>query len=325
MFFRSKILVWCLLCGVLAAMSQKSFAAEWPNGVVKIVVPFPSGGTTDMAARLIAEELTKTLGQQVMVDNRPGGNTQIGTDVVAKAKPDGQTLLLSTSPFAILAALYPKLPYDPVRDFEPVLLIAQNPMVLVANPFAPAKTVQEIVAQSKAKPRSVNIASVGTTGMSHMSSELFAAVGRIEVTNVPYKGTGQALPDLIGGHVSYFFDNPSSSLPHIKSGKLRAIATTGSKRSPALQEVPTMAESGFPGFETVNWYGLFAPAKTSPQILDRLNEEIRKILKRPEILERLAKDAVEPLGSSRVEARIFIQKDIEKWTKVVKERGIKPD
>jgi tripartite-type tricarboxylate transporter receptor subunit TctC len=325
MIFRTRIATLCLMCVMAATISQTSFAADWPSGIVRIVTPFPAGGTTDMAARLIAEELSKTLGQQVIVDNRPGGNTQIGTDLVAKAKPDGHTLLLSTSPYAVLAALYPKLPYDPKRDLEPVILIAQAPLVLVANPSVPAKTVQEMVAQSKAKPRSILMASTGTTGLSYMSSALFAAEARIDMTMVPYKGTGQVLPDLMGGHVSYFFDNPSSSIQLIKAGKLRAIAFTGAKRSPILPDVPTMAESGFPGFETVVWYGLFAPAKTPPKILDRLNEEIRKILKRPDIIERLMNDAVEPIGSSRPAARSFVHKDIDKWTKVVKEQGINPE
>jgi tripartite-type tricarboxylate transporter receptor subunit TctC len=309
----------------VAIVSQNSMAADWPSGVVRIVTPFPPGGTTDMVARLMAEELTKVLGQQVMVENRPGANTQIGTDFVAKAKPDGHTLLLSTSPYAVLAALYPKLPYDAKRDLEPVTVIAQAPLVLIANPAVPAKTVQEMVAQSKAKPGSILMASTGNTGLSYMSSALFAGEAKIEMTMVPYKGSGQVLPDLMGGHVSYFFDSPSTAIPLIKTGKVRGVAFTGAKRSPILPDVPTMAESGFPGFETVVWYGLFAPAKTPTNVMDRLNREISKILKRPDIIERLIGDAVEPIGSSRATAREFIHKDIDKWTKVVQQQGIKPD
>jgi tripartite-type tricarboxylate transporter receptor subunit TctC len=325
MISRIKIVALGLLSALAVTVSQNVVAADWPNGPIKIIVPFPPGGSTDMAARLIAEELSKALGQTVLVDNRPGANTLIGTQAVAKANPDGNTLLLSTSPYALLAALYPKLPYDPVRDLEPVTMIGQNPMVLVANPSAAEKTVQGIVTQSKAKPGSIMIASVGTTGMSYMSSELFAAASRIQVTNVSYKGTGQAIPDVMAGHVPYFFDNPSSSLPFIKTGKLHAVAVTGLKRSPVLPDVPTIAESGYAGFETVNWYALFAPAKTPVNILDRLNEEVRKIISRREVAERLVKDAIEPLGTSRAEMGAFIRKDIDKWTQVVRERGIKPE
>jgi tripartite-type tricarboxylate transporter receptor subunit TctC len=325
MTFRIKTAALGLLSALTLTLAQSGIAADWPNGQIKIIVPFPPGGSTDMAARMIAEELSKTLGQPVLVDNRPGANTLIGTQAVAKANPDGNTLLLSTSPYALLAALYPKLPYDPIRDLEPVTMIGQNPMVLVANPAVAQKTVKEIVAQSKSKPGSIMIASVGTTGMSYMSSELFAAASGIQVTNVSYKGTGQAIPDVMAGHVPYFFDNPSSSLPFIKTGKLQAIATTGLKRSTSLPDVPTIAESGYPGFETVNWYALFAPAKTPANILDRLNEEVRKIIARREVADRLVKDAIEPLGTSRAEMGAFLRKDIDKWTQVVRERGIKPE
>lgn len=300
------------------------FGADWPSGVVKIVVPFPPGGTTDMAARLIAEELGKSLGQQFIVENRPGANTQIGNDAVAKSRPDGQTLLLTTTPFSIIAALYPKLPYDTIRDFEPVIRVAENGMILVGHPSAPAKNVQELLAQARADPGSVFIASVGTTGVSRMSAELFAALGQVKVTHVAYKGTGQVMPDLLGGQVKYFFDNPSSSLTHVRAGKLKILAFTGSRRSPALPDVPTMAEAGLPGYETVTWYGVLAPANTPVEVLERLNQEIARIMKRPDVVARFAHDAVDALVSTRAEFASIVRGDIDKWAKIIKEQGITP-
>lgn len=314
-----------LMIGVIAwAFAAAAAAADWPTSPVRIVVPFPPGGTTDVAARVVAEDLTRKFGQQFLVDNRPGGNTLIGTDFVAKAKPDGHTLLLAAAPFAVVAAMYPKLPFDPVKDFEPITRVAQNGMVLVAYPGAPAKTVQEVLAQARAKPGSVFIASVGTTGVSHMSAQLFAALGGVEVTHVPYKGTGQAMPDVLGGQVPYFFDNAGSSMQHIRAGKLRALAYTGAQRSPAMPDVPTMAEAGLRGYETLNWYGVFAPAQTPAAVLERLNAEIASLLKRPEVAERFAKEAVETVGDPRAEFAGFVKAEIAKWAKIVKERNLKP-
>jgi tripartite-type tricarboxylate transporter receptor subunit TctC len=313
------LLLAAALC--LAAAAQ---AADWPDGVVKMVVPFPPGGTTDQIARLLAQHLSDALGQQFIVENRPGANTQIGTDAVAKADPDGRTFLLSTAPYAIIAALYPKLPYDPLKDLAPLIRVAENGMLLVAHPSAPAKTIQQMLAVSRAKPGSLLVAKVGTTGVSALSVELLAALGKVEITSVPYKGTGQVMPNLLGGTVHYFFDNPSSSIPQVRAGKLLAVAFTGAKRSPALPDVPTVAESGLPGYETVNWYGLFAPAKTSPEILERMNQEVNRIVKRPDVAQRLERDAVEPVGGGRTEFAAFVKAEIAKWGKLAKERNIKP-
>jgi tripartite-type tricarboxylate transporter receptor subunit TctC len=300
-------------------------AADWPGGVVKTIVPFPPGGTTDQVARMVADDLSKSLGRQFIIENRPGANTQIGTDAVAKAKPDGSTFLLTTAPYAIIAALYPTLPYDPLKDLEPVIRVAENAMLLVASPAAPAKTIKDMLDVSRAKPGSLLLATVGTTGVSAMSNELFAALGKVQITSVPYKGTGQVMPDLLGGQVHYLFDNPSSSMPNVRAGKLHAVAYTGKKRSPALPHVPTVAESGLPGYETVNWYGIFAPAKTSPEILDRLNQEVNRIIKRPEVTQRLAQDAVETVGGTRAEFASVVKAEIGKWSKLAKERNIKPE
>ncbi|GGX13821.1 ABC transporter substrate-binding protein [Pigmentiphaga litoralis] len=314
----------CTLAAWPAAVFAAT-AADWPTGMVRIIVPFPPGGTTDAVARLLAEDLAKSSGKSVIVENRPGANTQIGTDAVAKAAPDGLTLLFTTSPYAIIAAMYPKLPYDPAKDLVPVVRVAENAMLLVAHPGAPAKTVRDMVALAKDKPGALTIASVGNTGMSYMSSELFAASAGIQVTHVPYKGTGQAMPDLLGGQVSYFFDNPSTSLPYVRSGKLMAIASTGRKREAALSDVPTLAEGGLTGFETVNWYGIFAPARTPAEVLDRINRDVVRFVTRPDVKERLARDSVEVVGSSRPDFASFLQKDMAKWATVVKERNIRPE
>jgi tripartite-type tricarboxylate transporter receptor subunit TctC len=313
---------------VLAAalcLATGARAAEWPNGVVKMVVPFPPGGTTDQIVRVVAEDLSKALGQPFIVENRPGANTQLGTDAVAKARPDGQTFLLSTAPYAILAALYPKLPYDPVKDLEAVVRVAENGMLLVAHPSAPGKNIQQMLEVSRAKPGALLVAQVGTTGVSSMSAELFAALGKVEITTVPYKGTGQVMPDLLGGTVHYLFDNPSSSVPMVRAGKLLAVAFTGARRSPALPDVPTVAESGLPGYETVNWYGIFAPARTPPEILERMNTEVNRIVKRPDVVQRFARDAVETLGGSRAEFAAYVKAEIEKWGRLAKTRNIKPE
>lgn len=312
-----------LAAGMLAVAGVA--AADWPSGPVRLVVPFPPGGSTDMIARLIAEELGKSLGGQFLVENRPGGNTQIGNDAVAKARSDGQTLLFTTTPFSIIAALYPKLPYDAIRDFDPVIKVAHNGMILVAHPSASAQSVQDLIAEARAKPGSVLIASVGTTGISRMSAELFAAIGQIRVTHVPYKGTGQVMPDLLGGQVKYFFDNPSSSLPHVRAGKLRVLGFTGGRRSAALPGVPTMAEAGLPGYETVTWYGVLAPARTPAEILDRLHREIARIMSRPDVVERLARDAIDVEPGSRSEFAAIVRVDIDKWSKVIRDQGIKPE
>ena len=319
---RHSLLVLAAAATLLAAPVR---AADWPAGVVRFVVPFPPGGTTDQLARILAEDLGKALGQQFIVENRPGANTQIGTDAVAKAKPDGQTFLLSTAPFAIIAALYPKLPYDPLGDLAPVVRVAENGMLLVAHPKAPAHTIRDMLAVGRAKPGALLVAQVGTTGVSSMSAELFAALGKLEITAVPYKGTGQAMPDLLGGTVHYLFDNPGSSLPQVRAGRLVAVAFTGAKRSPAMPEVPTVAESGLQGYETTNWYGLFAPAKTPAAIQDRLNQEVNRIVKGPQLAQKLAADAVEPVGGGRAEFAAFVKAEIARWGQLAKERNIKPE
>jgi tripartite-type tricarboxylate transporter receptor subunit TctC len=306
----------------MALITNVSYAA-WPEKTVKIVVPYAPGGTTDIAARLVAKKLSESFKQQFIVENRAGANTQIGTDAVAKSAPDGYTFLLTAAPFAVNAALYPKLPYNAVTDFEPITMVVQNSMVLAVNPAASEKTVKDIVAASKTK--ALSFASPGNGSMSHMSLELFGALTGGNIQHVPYKGSGQAIPDLLGNNVSFMFDNPSSILPHVKAGKLIALGYTGPKRLSALPDTPTMAEAGIAGFETINWFGLFAPAKTPAAILDQMNVEVAKALRAPDVTEVFAKDGVDVAPGSRDALGKFVKNEIEKWSKIVKTRNIKAD
>jgi len=310
----------------LLGLSFAAHAAEpWPTGVVRVITPFPPGGTADIAARLVAQEFSKTFNQQFVVENRPGANTVIGTDAVAKAKPDGQTLLVTSGPFAVIASLLPKLPYDPQRDLEPVALILQSPMLLVCSPSVPVRDFQDLLAQARAKPNSFTFASAGIGSISHMSIEFMAGIAGVQVTHVPYKGTGQIMPDLLGAQVQFFFDNPNTSIPHIRAGKLKPMVITGAKRSAVLPDVPTAADAGLKDFVTMNWFGLFAPAKTSPDIMDKLHQETARTMKRPDIIERFARDAVDVGDMSRAEYAMFIRGEIGKWAKIIRERGIKPE
>jgi tripartite-type tricarboxylate transporter receptor subunit TctC len=310
--------------GLAAVMSVATSAvAAWPEKPVKIVVPYAPGGTTDIAARLIAKKLSDAYKQQFVVENRAGANTQIGTDAVAKAAPDGYTFLLTAAPFAVNAALYAKQPYNPLTDFEPITMVVQNSMILAVNPLAAEKSLKDIVASAKTKE--LHFASAGGGSISHMSLELLGALSGGNIRHVAYKGSGQAIPDLLGNNVSFMFDNPSSIMPHVKSGKLVALAYTGPKRSAALPNVPTMAEAGVAGFETINWFGLFAPAKTPVTILDQMNVEVGKALRAPDVAEIFTKDGVDVSPGSREAFGRFVKSEIDKWTKIVKERNIKVD
>lgn len=311
------------LAAWLTTIAPMDAHAVWPEKPVKLVVPYAPGGTTDIAARLVAKKLSDSFKQQFIVENRAGANTQIGTDAVAKSAPDGYTFLVTAAPFAINPSLYPKLPYDTLKDFEPVTLMVQNSMVLAVNPSAPEKSVKDLVSAAKTKP--LAFASAGNGSISHMSLELLASLSGGNIQHVPYKGSGQAIPDLLGGNVLYMFDNPSSILPQVKAGKLVALAYTGAKRSPAIPNVPTMAEAGVAGFETVNWFGMFAPARTPTEILDKMNVEVAKALRATDVVEQFAKDGVEVSPSSRAEFGRFIQNEIVKWGKIVRERNIKAD
>ncbi len=302
------------------------FAQTYPNHAIRLVVPFPAGGTTDILARDVAKRLTDTLGQAVVVDNRPGAGGNIGADMVAKAAPDGYTLLMGTvGTHAINPSLYAKMPYDHIKDFVPVVLVAGVPNVLVVNPSVPVNSVADLIKLAKTKPGAINFASSGSGTSIHLSGELFKAMAGVDMTHVPYKGSSPALADLMGGQVQIMFDNLPSSLALIKSGKLRAVAVTSLKRAPALPDVPTIAESGLPGFEASSWFGLLAPAGTPAPIVVRLNAEVNKYLQSPEGKDQLLAQGAEVAGGSPEQFVAHIRAETDKWAKVVKISGAKVD
>jgi tripartite-type tricarboxylate transporter receptor subunit TctC len=289
-------------------------------------VPFPAGGTTDILARAVAQKLSETWGQQVIVDNRPGAGGNIGSELVAKAPPDGYTLLMGTvGTHAINPSLYAKMPYDHVKDFVPVILVAGVPNVLVVNPSLPINSVQELIAYGKANPNKLNFASSGNGTSIHLSGELFRTMTGVQMTHVPYKGSSPALTDLIGGQVQLMFDNLPSSLQFIKAGKLRALAVTSLARSQALPDLPTLAESGLPGFEASSWFGVLAPAGTPADIVAKLNGAVAAWLASPAAKEQLAAQGAIAAGGSPDAFVKHIADESAKWAKVVKASGAHVD
>ena len=311
---------------VMVCVAPGAFAQAYPNHVIRLVVPFPAGGTTDILARAAAQKLTESLGQPVVVDNRPGAGGNIGADVVAKSAPDGYTLLMGTvGTHAINPSLYTKMPYDHVKDFVPVVLVAGVPNVLVVNPSVPVNSVADLIKLAKSKPGAINFASSGSGTSIHLSGELFKTMAGVDMTHVPYKGSAPALTDLIGGQVQVMFDNLPSALPQIKGGKLRAIAVTSLKRAPVLPDVPTISESGLPGFEASSWFGVLAPAGTPAPIVARLNSEVNKWLQSPEAREQLLAQGAVAAGGTPEQFAAHIRSETEKWAKVVKASGAKVD
>jgi tripartite-type tricarboxylate transporter receptor subunit TctC len=313
-----------LALAALASIAMPAHAQTYPAKPVRLVVPFPAGGTTDILARAAAQRLSETLGQQVIVDNRPGAGGNIGSELVARAAPDGYTLLMGTvGTHAINVSLYPKLPYDPVKDFTPIVLVAGVPNVLVVNPSLPAQSVAELIAYAKANPGKLNFASSGSGTSIHLSGELFKVLTGVQMTHVPYKGSAPALTDLVGGQVQLMFDNLPSSLAFIKAGKLRALAVTSKTRAAALPEVPTMVEAGVPDFEASSWFGMLAPAGTPRDIVVRINAEVAKWLATPEAREKLAGQGAIAAGGSSEDFARHIASETAKWAKVVKASGAK--
>jgi tripartite-type tricarboxylate transporter receptor subunit TctC len=299
-------------------------AQTYPSKAVRLIVPFAAGGSTDIIGRTVAQKLSETWGQPVIVDNRPGGSTVIGTDAVAKAPPDGYTLLVTPAPFTIVPSLATtKLPYDPAKDFEPITLINTTPLVVVVHPGVPAKTVKELIALAKARPGALNFGSSGSGGSNHLAGELFNAMAGVKTVHIPYKGNAPALTDLLGGQVDLVYNGLTSALPFIRSGRLRALAVTSLKRASALPEVPTLDESGLKGFQAVAWNGLTAPGRTPKEIVARINADVVKIVKSPELLERLKADGSDPVGSTTPEYAAFLRDEIAKWRKVIAFANIK--
>jgi len=310
----------------LAASLSPALAQNYPTKTIRMIVPFPPGGTTDILARVAGQKITEAFGQQVIIDNRPGAGGNIGTELVAKAAPDGYTLLTDPgSTLTINPSLFAKLSYDVLKDFAPVTIIAAVPNLLVVHPSLPVKSVKELITLAKARPGQLNYASTGAGQSTHLSMELFKTMAGINVVHIPYKGSSPALVDLLGGQVSLMFDNMPSSLPHVKAGKLRALAVSTLKRSPAMPQLPTVAESGLPGFEVSVWFGVLAPAGTPREIVNKLNGAIVRSLQSPDVHERLAGQGAEPIGNTPEQFTAQMQRDLVKWAKVVRDSGAKLD
>ncbi|MEO7726028.1 MAG: tripartite tricarboxylate transporter substrate binding protein [Burkholderiales bacterium] len=314
-----------ILLPVLFAPSDGS-AQSYPGKAVRMIVPFPPGGPNDILGRLIAQKLTEQMGQQVVIDNRGGAGGIIGAELAARAVADGYTLLFGgTAPLSINPGLHKKLSYDPTRDFSAVSLVGTAPSMLVAHPGTPVKTVKDLIDLAKAKPGQLNFASAGIGTPPHLAGELFKSMAGVDMVHVPYKGGGPALTDLLAGQVGLYFSGISSALPFVKEGKLRGIAVTSAKRTAVVPDMPTIAESGLPGYEVGNWYAIVAPAATPPSIVARVNNEINRALAAPEVRKRFLDLAADPLGSTPGELTVYIRSEIIKWAKVIKSAGIKPE
>ena len=309
-----------------ATLSLGAAAQAYPTKPITIVVPFSAGGTTDILARLVGQYLTTELGQPVVVDNKAGAGGNIGGALAAKAPADGYTLFMGTvGTHAINAALYKKMPFDHVKDFAPLSRVANVPNLLVAHPSQPFKTVPEMIAYAKANPGKINFGSPGNGASPHLSGELFKSMAKVELTHIPYKGSAPAVSDLLGNQIAIMFDNMPSVIPHVRSGKLRAIAISTAKRSPELPDVPTIAEAGVPGYEAVSWFGLFAPAATPKPVLDKLSAALSKVLANPEVQKKISAQGGETVNETPAQFAAFIRSETTKWGKVVKESGATVD
>ena len=327
LFFRSgnagKQLGFAIAASVL---SFSALAQNWPSSTVTVVVPWPPGGPSDIAARPLAKGLTQGLGQPFVIDNRAGGGGNIGTSVVTRAKPDGNTLLITSSaPIVINPSLYKNMNFDPLKDLAPVTNLLRVPLVLVAHPSVPAKNLKELMAYIQSKKGQFSYGSSGNGTPQHLTSELFASVTKLEMTHVPYKGSAPAISDLLGGHIPVMFDSTIAIMPHIKSGKVKPIAISSAKRSPLLPDVPTFAEAGLPQIESYAWYGFFAPSKTPKAVLDKINAEAQKVMKGPEFQKVLADTGSDYVGDSPENFAKFVQAEHARWSKVVKQSGATVD
>ena len=300
-----------------------SFAQDFPNRAITIIVPQPPGGGTDIISRIVAQQLSEQVGKPVVVENKPGAGTIVGTQAAAKSAPDGYTLLAGlTANMAVNPSLFKTLPYDPVRDFVPVGMMAQFPFVLVVSKDFPAKSVKDLIAMAKAKPGTINFASAGNGTGQHLSAELFKLMAGVDMTHVPYRGAAPAYSDVISGRTPVFFDNLASGLGHIKGGSVRALGVTGTKRSPLLPDVPTIAEAGVPGYQNYVWFGLWAPKNTPKPVVDKLYAEIRKAVATPSVKERIMKDAGVPMDTALAGIEPMEKAEIAKWADVVKRAHI---
>ena len=312
-------------CALLAFAAFAAFAQDYPNKPIRFIVPQPPGGTSDIVARAFAQKLAENVHQQVVVDNRAGASGTIGTDLAAKSTPDGYTIVLAYTTHTTTPGIYGKLPYDPVADFAPVTILTAAPLLLVVHPKIPVTTVKELIAYAKPRPGELNFCSAGNGSGSHLAGELFNTMTGVKLTHIPYKGSGPASTELIGGQVQLMFAGIVPIDPHVKAGRLRAIAVSSPQRAASIPQIPTIAEAGLPGFEVVGWYGVLAPARTPPAIVARLNRELLAILQTPEIRDRLKREGAEPVGNSPAEFTAFLKTDLARWAKVIKTAGARLD
>ena len=310
-----------LLAAVLATACGFTLAQSYPAGPVRVVVPFPAGGGVDSMGRIVAQKLSEALGKQFVVDNRGGANGMVGSELVAKSPKDGYTLLVNGANFVTTPSLYRKVTYDPLREFDPVSLVSLAPNVLVAHPSLQASSVKQLIAIARARPGEVNYAGSGSGSTPHLAAELFKFMTRTEMVHVPYRGTGPAIAGLLSGEAGIMFMPALPAVPHVKSGRLKALAVTSASRLPALPQLPTVAESGLPGYESSQWYALMAPAGTPPEILDALNRTVAAFMHAPEMRSRMTDSGSVAVGSSREELAQHLRSELDKWARVIRQSG----
>lgn len=320
MFPRPIVLAAALLAAALPAVAQ-----SWPAKTVKIIVPFPAGGPTDVLTRFLSDKLGSQLGQPVIVENKPGAGGAIGADLVAKSPADGYTLVMATASTHSIGPYLGKVPYDPVKDFTPIVWVGNATNLMVVSNHVPANSVKELIELARKEPGRFNYATSGIGTISHLTSELFASMAGIKLTHVPYKGTQQSIPDIMSGQVAILFDNIMTAQPNVKAGKVKALAISSPKRSPLVPEVPTVAESGLPGFQSVVWFGLLGPANTPKAVVDRVNAEMNRALALPDIQARFTQMGFEPAGGTAADFAQAIQRDAQKWSQVIKDAGVRPE
>ncbi|OGA53422.1 MAG: hypothetical protein A3F74_05810 [Betaproteobacteria bacterium RIFCSPLOWO2_12_FULL_62_58] len=319
----SLLLGTCSLWAVAAATAQSQQA--YPTRPIRLVVPSAPGGGTDISARIIAPKLSEYLGQQVIVENRPGAGTMIGGEVVARAAPDGYTLLMGISTLAINPAMYKKVPYDALKDFAPVSQVVSLPNILVTHPSLPVKSVKELIAFARVRPGQLNFASAGVGTNPHLSMELFLSQAGLKMVHVPYKGSGQGVIDLLAGHVSVMTPSIITALGYVRDGRLRGLGVTSARRAAGTPDIPTIAEAGVPGYEAVQWFGVLAPAGTPRDIVTKLHSNVVRVLQNADTRKRFIDDGADPVGNSPEEFAAFVRSETVKWAKVVKDAGIKPE
>jgi len=323
--FLPRRLATCIAASALAAWAPQATAQSYPAKTVRVVVPSGAGGSVDTMARLLAQKLTESMQQQFVVENRAGSGGVVGTEVVARAAPDGYTLLAAYASHVINPSLYPKLPFDTQKDFAPITQISHQPLLVVLHPSLPVKNAKELIALAKKRPGELLFASAGSGSGGHLANEIFNSMAGVRMTHVPYKGSAAAITDVIAGHTQLMFVTLVTSLPQVRANRLRAIAVTSAKRTPAAPDVPTIAESALPGFEAVVHYFLLAPAGTPRDIISRLNAEAVRALKAPDLIERLARDGAEPIPRTPEDTAAYIAAEIQKWAKAVKASGARAD